>query len=117
MRRLGCSGRILVIVVSFSFSPLALQALPQTSTVQVRNRTTGAAMSLLKKCDVKNRLSASPNESRHSFRPVRQADRANSSEIKPDRPWASRVTFVEDFSLEHSLPGLHMSLIEISGSF
>jgi hypothetical protein len=40
-------------VGNFSFSPPAFQALPQTSTVQVRDRTTGAAMSLLKKSDAK----------------------------------------------------------------
>ena len=117
MRRLGCSGRILVIVVSFSFSPLALQALPQTSTVQERNRTTGAAMSLLKKCNAKDRLSASRNKSRYSLMPAGQADRANPSEIKPDGPRASRLTFVEDYTREHSLPGLYFTLIEISGGF
>jgi hypothetical protein len=52
-----------------------------------------------------------------SFSPVEQPDRTNSSEIKPDGPWASRLTFVEDFTLEHSLPGLHTTSIEISGSF
>jgi len=48
-----------------------------------------------------------------SFSPVEQPDRANSSEIKPDGPWASRLTFDEDFTLEHSLPGLHTTSIEI----
>jgi len=74
-------------------------------------------MSLLKKCVVKNRLSSSRNESRHSLRSVGQAGRANPSEIKPDGPWAGKLTFVEDFTLEHSLPGLHIASIEISGSF
>jgi hypothetical protein len=52
-----------------------------------------------------------------SFSPVEQADRANSSEIKPDGPWESRPTFVEDFTLEHSRLGLNTTSIEISGSF
>jgi hypothetical protein len=74
-------------------------------------------MSLLKKCDAKNRLSASRNQSRHSFRPVGQADRASPSEIKLDRPWAGGLPFVEDYTREHSLPGLQITSIEISGSF
>jgi hypothetical protein len=108
---------LLEIVSNLSFSPSAFKALPQTSDVQERNRTTGAAMSLLKKCDAKNRLSASRNKSRDSFRPVGQADGANFSEIKPDGPQASRLTFVEDYTREHFLPGLHITSIEISGSF
>jgi hypothetical protein len=80
---------------------------------------TGAAMSLLKKCDVNNRLPASGNRSQHSFRPVRDADKANPSEIKPDGPSASRLTFVEDFILEHDLrgPGRHITASEILGFF
>jgi hypothetical protein len=74
-------------------------------------------MSLLGECDAQNRLSASRNKSQHSFRQVRQADRANPSEIKPDGPRASRLAFAEDFTLEHSLPGLHIVSIGISGSF
>jgi len=77
----------------------------------------GAAMSILKKCDAKNHLSAIRNRSRHSLRPPGQADRAKPSEIKPDGLRASRLTFVEDFIREHSLPGVHISSIEISGSF
>jgi hypothetical protein len=108
---------MLEIVSNLSFSPSAFQALPQTSTVQERNRPTGSAMSLLKKCDAKERLSARRNKNRRSFMPVEQSDRANPSEIKPDGPRASRLTFVEDFTLEHSLLGLHITSIEISGSF
>ena len=74
-------------------------------------------MNLLKKCELRNRPSASLNKSRHSSRPVGPAHSANSSEIKPDGPWAGRLTFVEDFTLEHSLPGLHIASIEISGCF
>jgi hypothetical protein len=74
-------------------------------------------MSILKKCDAKNHLSASRNRSRHSLRPAGHADRANPSEIMPDGPRASRLTFVEDFTREHSFPGLYITSIEISGSF
>jgi hypothetical protein len=101
----------------FPFSPSAFQASLQTSIFQVRNRTTGVAMNLLKKCDGKDLLSASRNKSLHSLRPVGQADRANPSEIKPDGTRASRLTFVEDFTLEHSLPGVDITSIKISGFF
>ncbi len=74
-------------------------------------------MSLLMKCDAKTRLSASRDKSRHSFKPVVQAKRANPSEIQPERPRASRLTFVEDFTREHSLPGVRITSIEISGIF
>jgi len=74
-------------------------------------------MSLIKNCFVKNRLNASRNKSRHWFKSVEQAGRANSSEIKPDRPWAGKLTFFEDFILEHSPAGLNTASIEISGSF
>jgi hypothetical protein len=74
-------------------------------------------MSLLKKCDADNRLPADRDKSRSSFSPVKQADRANPSEIKPDGPSASRLTFVEDFTREHSLPGAASVLIGIPGRF
>jgi len=102
---------------NLSFSPYEFKALPQTSTVQVRNRTNGAAVSLLMKCDAKNPLSASRNKGRHSLRPAGKADKANPSEIKPDGRRASRLTFIEDFTREHSLPGVHITSIEISGIF
>ena len=105
------------IVQTFPSSPPAFQAPPQTSTVQVSNRTTGAAMILLKKCDANNRLPVSRSKSWPSFRPVRQADRVNPPEIKPDGLWATRRTFVEDFTREHSLSGLHFTSIEVSGNF
>jgi hypothetical protein len=116
-RHVGGGGRMIKVVQNFPFSPSALHAPPQTSTVQVSNRTTGAAMILLKKCDVNNRLPVSRNQSRPSFSPVGQAGRADFSEIEPDRPRAGRRTFVEDFTREHSLFGLHFTSIEVSGNF
>jgi len=74
-------------------------------------------MNLLKKCNAKNRLPASRNKSLHSLMPVGLADRAIPSEIKPDGPRGSRLTFVEDFAREHSLPGARFASMEISGSF
>jgi hypothetical protein len=63
-------------------------------------------MSLLKKCEAYNRLPASRNKSQGSFGHVRQADQANPSEMKPDVASAARLTFAEDFTLEHSLHSL-----------
>jgi len=76
-------------------------------------------MSLLKKCDVNNRLPESRIKSQHSIGPVRDADKANSPEIKPDEPRTSRLTFVKDFIQEHSLPGpgKHISASEFLGFF
>ena len=53
---------------------------------------------------------------RHSFRPVDQTKRANPSQVEPDRTRAERPTFAEDFLLEHSLSGVDIAKIEISGS-
>ncbi|MGA3370407.1 MAG: hypothetical protein ABSC48_01465 [Terracidiphilus sp.] len=74
-------------------------------------------MSLLEKCATINSLSASAANSRHSFRPVEEAGRVHSPEMKPQKLWAARMTFAEDFTLEHSSSGLHIGLIEIPGSF
>jgi hypothetical protein len=104
-------------VRNFSSSPPAFHVLPQTSAVQARNRTTGAAMSLLKECVANNRLPARCSRSRHPVRPAGQPCTANSSHIKQDAPWAGKLTFAQDFTQEHSLPGLHFASIEISGCF
>ena len=74
-------------------------------------------MSLLKKCVGKNRRSMNHDKSRHSSRPLGQAGKVNSSEIKPDGPLVGRLTFVEDFTREHSFPVLHIASIEIAGTF
>ena len=49
---------------------------------------------------------------------VARAIQANpSSEINLDTTWAAKVPFAEDFLLEHSLGGLHVISMEISGIF
>ena len=50
-----------------------------------------------------------------SFRPVGQTKTVNPSQVEPDRTRAQRLSFPEDFLLEHSLPGLDIVAIEISG--
>ncbi|MGD0903563.1 MAG: hypothetical protein ABR924_11545 [Terracidiphilus sp.] len=74
-------------------------------------------MSFLKECVADNRLSARCARSLHSVRLAGQPCAASSSQIEQDAPWAGKLTFVEDFTQEHSLPGLHFASIEISGCF
>jgi hypothetical protein len=74
-------------------------------------------MNLHKKFDADNRICASRTKGQHSSKPVGQAVRANSSEVKPDAPWAGRLAFVEDFMREHSLSGQYAASIEILSCF
>lgn len=74
-------------------------------------------MILPKKGNTHNRLSASPDKSRLSSSPMEQALRTNSSEIKADGPRGGRVTFDEDFTLEHSHDRSGLTSIEIAGIF
>jgi hypothetical protein len=80
---------------------------------------TGAAMSLLKKCEVINRLPASRDKNQESFGPVRYADEANSLQKKRGGARASRLSFIEDYILEHSLHGSvrHITASESLGFF
>jgi hypothetical protein len=48
---------------------------------------------------------------------VELAGRANSSDVKPDRLRPVRLTFFEDFILEHSLNRVHITSIRIAGTF
>jgi hypothetical protein len=41
----------------------------------------------------------------------------NFSEINSDSSSAARLIFVEDFTQEHTLPGLHNSSVELSSCF
>ena len=71
----------------------------------------------LKTCDANKGLPVGRKQSRKSFRAAGQAHRASFSENKPDIPWVGSLTFVEDFTGEHSFPGLPITLIEILRSF
>ncbi|MGB7546260.1 MAG: hypothetical protein WBM14_00795 [Terracidiphilus sp.] len=96
------------------FSPSAFQASLQTGIVQASNRTTGAAMSLLKKSDLKNHLSARQRNGLHPFRPVNKPGATGFSEIEQGGTRANTPSFVEDFYVEHSSSGVSIIPIEIS---
>ena len=60
---------------------------------------------------------ASQDKIRISFRRARPSGRTNSSVIDVKAPKAVRSVFLEDFALEHSLPGPHADLIALVGCF
>ena len=75
-------------------------------------------MILSKKCETGNHpFSADSEKNRHTSRNVAHAPKADRSEITPNRIQATWLTFLEDFSLEHSLRDLRITTIEIAGVF
>ena len=94
-----------------------LQALPQTITVQGRIRATGATVSLARECDTRNRESSSSEKSPRWSSNSGLTNSAGCSEFTSNEPQTTRLTFLEDFILEHTLRGLRITLIEISGIF
>jgi hypothetical protein len=74
-------------------------------------------MILSKKYNANNRQLSRANNSRQWSRPVELAGRANSSDVKPNRVRPVRLTFFEDFILEHSLNRVHITSIEIADIF
>jgi hypothetical protein len=68
-------------------------------------------MSLANQCDTRDRLSAGRSRSSHSFRPAGRADRAKASATGQEITRADRLSFAEDFLLEHTNSGLHIAVI------
>ncbi len=68
-------------------------------------------MSHLKECEARDRLSASRNKSRNSFRLTEEADNNNSSGTKLEGASERKSTFAEDFMLEHSNSSLFIAMI------
>jgi len=73
-----------------------------------------------KECDSRNSLSAGRNNDRRSIRAVDRSMRATASAIETRVKCANRLTFAEDFMVEHSLSNLllsnlHFSLTGIKG--
>jgi len=73
-------------------------------------------MSLATKSDKRDRLSAGRNRSQHSFRPVNQADAANAPGIEKDGARVDRLSFAEDFMLEHTHSSLRITFRGIASN-
>lgn len=87
------------------FSPSAVRASLQTSTVQVRNRTTGAAVSLIKKSDVKNHLSLRYRTRIHVSELESQPDATGFSAAEPDAIQATPFNCAGDSAAQHLSSG------------
>jgi len=84
------------------FSPSALPASLQTSTFQAHNQLTGIAVSITRKTDVKNHLSA---RWLTQNRPQSVAERPNVAEFSgtdQDDLELPSLSFADDFFAEHS---------------
>jgi hypothetical protein len=73
-------------------------------------------MDALQKCETRNRLSAGRNKSRRSFRAADQNDRDLASSADRDENSVHRLTFAEDFMMEHSFTSLRLTVVGIRGS-
>jgi hypothetical protein len=90
------------------FLPRTVNTSFPVSIVQARNRATGAAMSLLNKDGTRNIPSGKPNG---------LTGRNNSFGIELDGPGTKRLTFAEDFMMEHSHSGRSITLTGIAVSY
>jgi hypothetical protein len=59
-------------------------------------------MGILKKRELKNRLSKYPSQSQHSMRPVDRTESAGCSNTRAESNKRNQQPFGEDFNLEHS---------------
>lgn len=84
------------------FSPSAFQASLQTSTVEVSNRTTGAAVSLIKKINVPKHFAARRAMALVAARAVSLPLATEVSDVETAGTKAAAAEFIEDFFLEHS---------------
>ncbi len=101
----------------YPFSPPALQASLQTSIFQARNRTTGAAMSVIKRSDVKNHLHSPFLTRIHLVQPESQPDATGYSVAEPETIKANPSGFAEDLIAEHSSSGFSVAPTEqVTGS-
>lgn len=73
-------------------------------------------MDTLKKSDAMNRSSASRSKNQHSFRAVRQTETSLTSVTGPEGARTSRLTFTEDFMMEHSASGIPVALLGVGAS-
>ncbi|SPE17853.1 hypothetical protein SBA5_1100033 [Candidatus Sulfotelmatomonas gaucii] len=90
----------------FPFSPSAFQASLQTSIFQARDPTTGAAMSPIKRSDVKSHLHSPLVTKIHLVQPESQPDATGYSDGEPEAIKADPSGFAQDFVAEHSSSGV-----------
>jgi hypothetical protein len=76
----------------------------------------GVAMDTLKNCDRRNRVSPARNSSQRSFRTVDQTDRTSTPSTDQGKNSVHRLTFAEDFMMEHSFTNLRFAVVGIKGS-
>jgi hypothetical protein len=93
----------------------AFQASFQTGVIQASNRTGRAAMSILKNYDARARFSVGRSKSQHPCRSAGQPGKVNSSGAGPEKTQVNRLTFAEDFTLEHCRSGRRIAMIGIWG--
>jgi hypothetical protein len=72
-------------------------------------------MSLANQSEKRERLSAGRPRSNHSFRPIHQADSATSSRTEQHGAKEDRMSFAEDFMLEHTHASLRIAFIGVAG--
>jgi hypothetical protein len=70
-----------------------------------------------KRLSMKRYPSLVPQESRQSFDGAELAVRINSTQIKRAEQGTGKRTFLEDFTLEHSLSDTQVTSLELAGSF
>ena len=72
-------------------------------------------MSILKNYDARARLTVGRGKSQYLSRPAGQTGKVNSSGEEPEKPQVNRLTFAEDFTLEHCRSGRRIAVIGIWG--
>ena len=73
-------------------------------------------MSIHRTYDKHDCLSARPDTPRHPYRTVRHLSRVD-TESRLRATWIGKVSFIEDFTLEHSIHGLRVTSIEVTSLF
>src|ERR1700722_2773864 len=100
-----------------SFSPSAFLASLQTSTIRLRNRTNGDAMSFVERSDAEKPLSLNSRTKIHLCAPESQPDATGFSEAESDINKANLSSFTADFVAEHSAPRAVATTDHLPGSF
>ncbi len=69
-----------------------------------------------KNCDQRNRLSAGRAKNQHSLRAQGQAEQAVAPGNIMDDKCVDRLSFAEDFMMEHSSAGLRVAVVGVKGN-